>query len=487
MSNAKAVKQALFEIIEAYGAEILNDSRRANAFLMDYVPKPTRERKLIISALNEGVGRNLIKAREQNAGDGELQLCFKRCIRRLVDDLWVTEEAARFAVDVIAYALGVSAPELSQATINVFESEQDRLPELIKGTFAPYGTDLATYLQQYQIIGYKAFAAAQTLKELTLPPTITIIKPKAFFNCVHLKKITLPSTIKEIGAGAFSGCDALESISMERNANYTVVDGMLIDRNSKALMRATRNAASQCVIPCEITAIQARAFERSEVRSVILPRNLSALSKNAFVFCEKLESFEIDCRNEHYTSIDGALHSKDGRQLTRFPSGYQGINYIVEESVAHIEDGAFSGAVNLEAITFTSNLNSIGARAFEYCRKLSLLVLPSSIERIGEGAFQYCDHLTSIMLPRNIQEIGDFAFCGCASIQTITIPKDVKRIGHSAFKDCASLKKIIIQDNVEFIGDGAFVGCADNLEIAIKNNRYIEQYCRDRKIIWSGL
>ena len=152
-----------------------------------------------------------------------MQLCFKRCIRCLVDESWVTEEAAQFAVDVIAYALGISSTEIPQAAINAPSPSQNQELELVKGAFVPNGTELMTLFSQYQVIGYKAFAAEQSLKELSLPQNIKKIKPKAFLDCVNLRQVTLPPTIDEIGLGAFSGCDALETISLERNANYTVV------------------------------------------------------------------------------------------------------------------------------------------------------------------------------------------------------------------------------------------------------------------------
>ena len=486
MGNAKETfRQALYTVIETYGSEILNDSRRTNALLMDYAPGQARERKLIISALEEGIGNDLLKVRDKD--DSELQLCLNRCVRCLVNETWVTEEAAQFAVGVIAHALGIHSAAFSQTKNSPAKPEQSQAAELIKGTFVSGGADLSALLSQYQVIGYKAFAADQTLRELILPQTVKKIKPKAFFNCVHLKKVVLPPTIEEIGAGAFSGCEALESISMDRNANYTVVGGMLIDKKNKALMRVTRSAASKCVIPREVTAIHAQAFEYSDVQSVVLPRNLSELAGNAFAYCQKLERFEIDRQNERYATVEGVLHSKDRTQLVRFPSGYQGVNYIIEDEVTHITDGAFGGTANIETITFTSSLKSIGSKAFEYCSKLSSLVLPSSVEIIGERAFQYCDQLSSIMLPRSIQEIGDYAFCGCTSIHTISIPKAVKRIGHAAFKDCASLQKVIIQDNISFIGDGAFVGCSPNIEIAIRKNSYVEQYCNAHKIPWTPL
>ena len=53
MGNAKEnFKQALYAVIETYGTEILNDSRRINALLMDYAPGQTRERKLSVGRRN---------------------------------------------------------------------------------------------------------------------------------------------------------------------------------------------------------------------------------------------------------------------------------------------------------------------------------------------------------------------------------------------------------------------------------------------------
>lgn len=477
-------RQALHTIVEIYGSTLLNDARRTNAFLMDYAPNQAKERKLIISALNEGIGTELIKNIEK--GQQEQQLCINRCIRTLVSEAWVTEAAANFAVNTIASAIGIkvdhAADEKESKT-----PEHHNLRTLSKGVLASDLLDYKTCLLQYQVIDYKAFASNINLINLELPQGIKIIKTKAFLNCINLKTISIPSSVDEMGLGVFIGCDSLERITIDRNPRYTVVNGVLIDKKNKALLRATRIIGERCNIPREITSIQAYAFERSPLSEIMLPRNLTHLDMNAFSLCGNLKRFDIDVHNEHFATIDGVVHSKDKTRLIRFPSGYTGVNYIIEDSVSHIADGAFSGTAHIETITFTSNLKSIGANAFEYCRTLSSLVLPSSIEIIGERAFQYCDHLSSIMLPRGIQEIGDYAFCGCSEIQTLNIPKSVKKIGHSAFKDCMAIKKIIIQDNVEFIGDGAFAGCSNALEVAIKNNKYVEQYCTAHKITWSAL
>lgn len=479
--------RALKKAVDDYGADLLKDIRRANAILMDYAPHQSRERKLIISALEEGTGRDIEKA--LNKGSQEQHVCIIHCVRRLVDESWVTEDAARFAVESIAFSLGMQVEGSISARDN-----RDNVPiiqtaekELKKGERPSAPVDLKEFLCDYQVIGYKAFAADQTITDIVLPQGIRTIKSKAFASCVNLKRIVLPNSIEEIGGGVFSGCESLETIVLERNANYTVVNGMLIDKKNKVLIRASKGISDRCVIPAEITEIQMMAFEKSNVQTIVLPKNLKELSGKEFVDCNALQGFEIDFRNMYYSCVDGVIHTRDRTTLVRFPAGYQGVNYIIEDTVTQIESSAFSGSVKIETITFTSNLKSIGPKAFENCRRLSSLVLPSSVKIIGERAFQYCDNLSSVMLPRSIQEIGDYAFCGCVSIKTINIPKEVKRIGHSAFKDCSSLTRIIIQNNVEFIGDGAFVGCSRDFEIAIKNNSYVEKYCDAHKIKWSTL
>ncbi len=163
MGNAKEnFKQALYAVIETYGTEILDDSRRINALLMDYAPGQTRERKLIVSALEEGIGGDLLKARDRDSS--ELRLCVNRCIRCLVDATWVTEEAAQFAVDSISYALGIRITELPQKKINASAPKQDHSLELIKGTILSNNADLPALLNQYQVIGYKLLPQIRRLR-----------------------------------------------------------------------------------------------------------------------------------------------------------------------------------------------------------------------------------------------------------------------------------------------------------------------------------
>lgn len=165
--------------------------------------------------------------------------------------------------------------------------------ELIKGTILSNNAELPALLNQYQVIGYKAFAANPTLENLILPQAIREIKPQAFLDCIHLKQVSLPAAIEAIGAGAFSGCDSLETIQIQPNSNYTVVGGMLIDKKNKTLMRVTKSASSKCNIPCEITTIQPRAFERIDICSIIYQETYLFYQETHLSFVKSLRALKL--------------------------------------------------------------------------------------------------------------------------------------------------------------------------------------------------
>ena len=63
-------------------------------------------------------------------------------------------------------------------------------------------------------IGVGAFDRCKTLKSVTVPESVKVIKGSAFSGCSKLKNISLPCSVKEIGPGAFINCLVLESITI---------------------------------------------------------------------------------------------------------------------------------------------------------------------------------------------------------------------------------------------------------------------------------
>ena len=480
------ISQILKKMVDDFGSEVILDFNRTNALLMDYAPHCEKERKFIVMILRTGALSQIINL--INKTDEEKKFGINKCIKQLVSDIWITEAAARYAVSVLANAVGcltvndfgLVEENVSQA--NESTSSQMGYETLSKGFDYKDEAELKQALEKCDCIGYKALAAQLKIEKIDLPDSIKTIYPKAFLNCTSLRSINIPQGMQKIGPCAFEGCSILEEIITSDNGNYNVLNGVLVDKKEKKTVRAENSSKkTEIFIPNGIITIAKRTFDRSPVKMISIPSTVETIEENAFFLTLELEKFVVDEKNQIFISIDGVLHNGTGKKLVRYPQGMKRVSYYLEDSVEEIGYQAFSCSKNLQTITFTGTLIEIGSKAFEYCISLENLMLPGNVQVIGERAFQYCSNLKSVMLSRSILIIGDCAFYNCISLETISVPKSVERIGNLAFANCQNLKSLIIQNNVTFIGDGAFVGCPE-IEISIKSNDYVESYCKSRRI-----
>lgn len=470
--SKKNLGEVIENIMAEFGKDVIEDTPRLNALLMDYAPDMAKERKLVINALKEGL---LIQLRRGLEEEQEMtDTVARKCISMLVSEMWITENAARYAVNVVLRSLGHI---LSGENIPSAESDQVVAKQLIKGS-ASFGVVVKRdNLLEYESIGYKAFASNSQLTEIDVPDNITKICPKAFLDCVRLKKISLGKNLEAIGRGAFDGCTRLENILIDNNPYFTVSNGLLIDKNKKMLIRNANRADTATSVVNGISIICKKAFEKTNTEQIKIPGTVDEIEEDAFSFTMNLSEIKVDPSNRKYRSIDGVLHSRDGKILIRYPQGKPNASYYLEDEVTKIGKKAFSCAVKLCSVTFAGNLKEIEANAFEYCIGLENIMLPRNVELIGERAFQYCEKLISVMLPQGIVRIGDCAFLGCELLKTVSVPRSVKEIGNMAFDGCKALSRVVIQENVCFIGDRAFNDCPD-VEISVKGNEYVSTYCK---------
>jgi len=96
-------RQTLCEIIAQYGHSLSDDPRRTEALLRDFCGAYKREIFVLVSALREQVAADLL-ASQDNVPH---QVLLAQLTRRLRDNLALAEDAARWAVESWALALGV--------------------------------------------------------------------------------------------------------------------------------------------------------------------------------------------------------------------------------------------------------------------------------------------------------------------------------------------------------------------------------------------
>ena len=479
--SKKNLGEIICKIEQKYGSEIIEDTVRLNALLMDFIPDMAKERKLVINALKEGVLAKIRKGIED--GKEDLETVARRCSAVLASELWITDFAAQYVINVIIQALGYETPWINSLTEE--KKEDGEKGQLIKGSFTFGAVVGEEDLKSYSEIGYKAFASNKQLTEIFVPENIKRIYPKAFMNCIELRKVKLTCQTQSIGRGVFDGCVRLESISVADSLYYVATKGLLIDKNSKALIKCFETREKLISVLNGVKSIQKKAFERLDVESVRIPGSVEFIEEDAFYLTKKLNRIEVEGSNRKLRSIDGVLHSRDGKELLCYPQGKSELSYYLEDNVEKIGKKAFRYSGKLSSITFTNSLKEIGENAFERCLGIENIVLPRSVQVIGERAFQYCEKMMSVMLPQGIIRIGDCAFLGCTRLKTVSIPGSVKEIGNMAFFGCLNLTRVVIQENVQFIGSKAFSGCP-GIEISVNGNEYVSAYCKMYEIKCTG-
>lgn len=226
---------------------------------------------------------------------------------------------------------------------------------------------------------------------------------------------------------------------------------------------------------CHTTAntISERCFYNLDnLRTVVLPQNITSIDREAFKDCHNLE--EVLYMPETCVSIGEYAFSGSGLRSIEIGPGVETIGsnafyscnrlnsvVIPTNSVKRIESGAFSYCGNLTNLAIGKGLEYIGSSAFYNCG-LRKLVLPTSLKRIEGGAFAYCHSLQNIDFAVGLTEIGGGAFEGCSNLRNLRLPSTLRTIENAAFRNCSSLSEVHVPSMLQTIGDEAFKGCGLN-------------------------
>ena len=309
-------------------------------------------------------------------------------------------------------------------------------------------------------IGVSAFWSCSSLEDLMIPDGITEISDDAFKFCYGLTSITLPNSVTSIGRYAFAYCLGLTSVTIPdevrsiAECSFYNCTGM----TNVAMSRSVTNIGDRAFYNC------------TGLTCVEIPASVTSIGSRAFSGCYNLASFNVDEQNSEYSSANGCLLSKDGKQLIAGVAG----DVTIPDGVTSIGDQAFYGMGHYEAIdlqhgivnkyglmkvTIPSSVTNIGYQAFYNCTQLAALMIPDGVLTLGDQSFYNCGCLTNVTISSSVTSIGDMAFWSCFSLEEVTIPSGVRSIGDGAFSMCTILDSITIKSCELKIGASAFNRC----------------------------
>ncbi|BCP64767.1 hypothetical protein SUT503_18250 [Streptococcus parasuis] len=280
-------------------------------------------------------------------------------------------------------------------------------------------------------IGYGAFQNTG-LESITFKDGLVEIGSYAFSN-THLQSVVLPNTVTSLGESAFSRITELTSLSLSEGLTEIKV-GTFSDTS---LERVT--------IPSAVTVIHDSAFSGIvTLKDISFSNGLKRIERNAFAGTG-LTDVILPSQLEY---LGAQAFATESLRSTHIPKS------LKEVGIAYYwEQGPFSGATNLQKVTFETGIRQIVANLFMGAH-IESLDLPATIEEIGNFAFSY-SALEKITLPGSIKEIGNAAFYR-TNLENIDIPDSVIEIGALAFAESSRLKQAKLSASMKYVPASMF-------------------------------
>ncbi len=245
-------------------------------------------------------------------------------------------------------------------------------------------------------------------------------------------------------------------------------------------------------IPDTYIGIGYSAFKYTDLKKVVIGKNLKQIGSGAFYGCQDLEKIVFKGKQSDL---------KIGKEAFNW-SGIKEIK--LPEGVKKIERGTFESCEKLEKCVLPSTVTYLGADAFSFCKKLKEIDL-SNIRVLGDYSFAACDSLKKVVIPGSVRkqskdiggsfyveggssaDIGGSAFKLCLNLKTVIIKQGARTIGDEAFARCRSLRSITIPKSIRKIGKDAIPRNGGKTVIKGYKGSYAEKYAKKHNIKFKAL
>ena len=367
------------------------------------------------------------------------------------------------------------------------------------GDYALKSVDLGESLI---LIDRYAFQSCRNLETVTLPESLTTISNNAFSDCSKLISIDIPDKVTKLADDTFSNCSSLKNVSIGSgctsisstaflnanviekitvagdNANYSSVDGALLNKEKTSIVLYPKSKSGEFVIPDTVTSIADYAFDNApKLTKVTIGENVKSVGTGAFRNCDSLATVIFkDSDTVQKTIGDYAFNNCP--VLTTVDFG---------NAVKSIGNYAFYSCQSLNKLDFSkSSVKTIGSYAFTVCKSLESIEFPDSLESIGYGAFSaytYGDRgsyeassLKSVKFGSGLKSIADYAFYGNRALNTVNFTGvALTSIGRESFCNIA-ITELDLSGTDASIGTYAFYNCNSLETVKLSGVKTINSY-----------
>lgn len=274
------------------------------------------------------------------------------------------------------------------------------------------------------------------------------------------------------------GNDAITSLTMSDKTNWASDGSVTIsDEDQKDAIIAKLNNAGFTVDDSKVTvnSVSGNYVTLSKgVVTLTLPsgmsvaqaiQNMTDEEKNALKEnndWKLVGSFTADDiyklaeQNDHITGLDlSEAHLPENYKFDRWKDKIESLTLPGDPSYTTIPEEFFNGSNSLKSITIPTNIKTIGAKAFQYCRNLATITFTpeSSVETLGEKCFQGTA-ITTVEIPGSVKSIETHAFSECNNLTSVVFAEKTDEDGNSvvdmniankAFENSKAIKDVYVE------------------------------------------
>ena len=336
----------------------------------------------------------------------------------------------------------------TKSLTNIITSDMSKNFKAVDGVL--YSKDLKTLV---------LYPRRHTRTEYSILEGTEYIGLDALYGC-KLTEINIPSTLSSIEGTSFGNSGYIMNFSVsENNPAYSTIDGVLVSKDSKKLIRyPVGRTSTEYAIPDGIEEIFDYAFAYGRyLTSITIPSSVIKIGDNAISQCTSLKT------------INGMENVKYVEEYAFF-NNQALLNINLYPGLEVIGDYAFAQCIVLKTIDLPNSITYLGSGSFYYCLELETITLPNNITVLNEEIFRYCSKLTTVNLPASLKEIKKMAFGDCTNLESIVLPDSLEIIGNKAFTYCKQLSQVTFGNNVKYIGKNAFSTCSNLSEINLPDS-----------------